>query len=149
MELGTRIYLARMAVEEEFLQKYKHSIYTDKFSYLEMVKNLRTLKIRFNTGETYDIDEHVTGCKIEEGVYATCYPVLNVLHVFPDNLKDVSNEALKVLLRHEFLHIIQVLVLEQYHEVFTDPHGEEFKKIAINMSYPESIASGSIKLETL
>ena len=62
MELSTRIYLARVEIEKEFLDKYRNSVYANMYSYDKMVKKLRTLKIKLNSGDTYDIDEDVTGC---------------------------------------------------------------------------------------
>ena len=149
MELGTKIFLARVDIEREFLDKYKNSPYTSKVSTCEMTKKLRTLKVELSKGDFYTIDDWLGDKEIESGLYATCYPMINKLFIFEKHVKELSVEAFRHLFRHEFLHVIQVAVLNMYEESYFDPHGDAFKEIARVMRYPEEVALGGIELTNI
>lgn len=142
---GLLLHNIRVEIEEEFLNKFRDSSYATNIDYNELKKVLRVLQVCTVNTDTYEVGEGVIK-DIENGVYASVYPLLNKLFIFTHMIQHLSEEGLRVMFRHEYLHLFSQLFLNSAVDDILDAHGEHFVEVTEKMGYPSWLASGSIDL---
>lgn len=143
---GLVLHNIRVEIEEEFLSKFRDSSYATEIDYNELKKALRVLRVQTVNTPTYDVGEGLIK-NVEEGVYASVYPLLNKLFIFSDMIQHLSEEALRIMFRHEYLHLFSQLFLNSAVDDILDAHGKHFVDVTEKMGYPTWLASGSIELK--